>query len=73
MNFNLQKLNTKYTSNFCDAVLMLQPFKYANEAGSLKLNLTSVLLHRSVCQMEKRIRTKVYRLELLATSRIRGQ
>jgi len=66
----LQKLITTYITNFCDAVRMLQPFKHTNEAGSLKHNLSSVLLHRSVCQMEKK---KVYRLKLLTTSRIRDQ
>jgi hypothetical protein len=73
MNFRLQKLNTTNTSNFCGAVRMLQPFKHANKAGSLKHNLTSFLLHRSMCQMDKKRKTKVYLLKLLATSRIRGQ
>jgi len=54
MSFRPQKPNTTYTSNFCSAVRMLQPFKHANEAGSLKLNLTSALLHRSVCVKWKR-------------------
>jgi len=72
MRFRLQKLNTTYTSNFGGAVRMLQPFTHANEAGSLKHNLTSVLIHRNVCQMQKKRKTKVYRLKLLATSRIRG-
>jgi transcription elongation factor Elf1 len=54
MNFRLQKLNTTYTSYFCSAVRVLQPFKHTNKAGSLKHNRTRVLLHCGVCQMEEK-------------------
>jgi hypothetical protein len=53
-----------FTSNIFGAVRMLQPLKNANETGGLKHNLTSVLLHRIVCQLKKNL------LKLLATSRI---